>query len=37
VDVNEVGLTQKTLAELNRLIDDAKPVSRHPAQLNIAA
>lgn len=37
VDVNEVGLTQKTLSELNRLIDDAKPVSRHPAQLNIAA
>ncbi|SLY38358.1 phage tail protein I [Klebsiella variicola] len=37
VDINEVGLTQKTLAELNRLIDDAKPVSRHLAQLNIAA
>ncbi|WP_409033198.1 phage tail protein, partial [Klebsiella pneumoniae] len=37
VDINEVGLTQKTLAEPNRLIDDAKPVSRHPSQLNIAA
>lgn len=37
VDVNEVGLTQKTLSELNRLIDDAKPVSRHMAQFNIAA
>ncbi|EPU1028125.1 TPA: phage tail protein I [Klebsiella pneumoniae] len=37
VDVNEVGLTQKTLSELNRLVDDAKPVSRHLAQLNIAA
>ena len=37
VDVNEVGLTQKTLSELNRLIDDAKPVSRHPSQLNVAA
>lgn len=37
VDINEVGLTPKTLSELNRLIDDAKPVSRHPAQLNIAA
>ncbi|MEZ7213869.1 phage tail protein I [Klebsiella spallanzanii] len=37
VDINEVGLTAKTLAELNRLINDAKPVSRHPAQLNIAA
>lgn len=37
VDINEVGLTQKTLAELNHLIDDAKPVSRHSSQLNIAA
>ncbi|HFE2971607.1 MULTISPECIES: phage tail protein I [Klebsiella] len=37
VDINEVGLTQKTLSELNRLINDAKPVSRHPSQLNIAA
>ncbi|EOZ6582335.1 phage tail protein I [Klebsiella michiganensis] len=37
VDINDVGLTAKTLAELNRLINDARPVSRHPAQLNIAA
>ncbi|AYZ54945.1 phage tail protein I [Klebsiella oxytoca] len=37
VDVNEAGLTPKTLSELERLIDDAKPVSRHLAQLNIAA
>ncbi len=37
VDVNEVGLTPKTLDELNRLIGDAKPVSRHLAQLKIAA
>ncbi|MBI6161336.1 phage tail protein I [Serratia liquefaciens] len=36
IDVNEVGLTEKTLAELNRLIADAKPVSRHLAQMNIA-
>lgn len=36
VDVNEVGLTEKTLAELNRLIGDAKPVSRHLSQMNIA-
>ncbi|HHJ4428206.1 TPA: phage tail protein I [Klebsiella pneumoniae] len=36
VDINETGLTAKTLAELNRLISDAKPVSRHPSQLNIA-
>ncbi|MFS7242324.1 phage tail protein I [Serratia proteamaculans] len=36
VDVNEVGLTEKTLAELNRLIGDAKPVSRHLSQMSIA-
>ncbi|MFV1473511.1 phage tail protein I [Serratia sp. Z4] len=36
IDVRDVGLTEKTLAELNRLISDAKPVSRHLAQLNIA-
>lgn len=35
VDVNEVGLTPKTLDELNRLIGDAKPVSRHLAQMTI--
>lgn len=37
VDVNDVGLTPKTLDELNRLIGDAKPVSRHLSQLTIAA
>ncbi|HCI6909374.1 TPA: phage tail protein I [Klebsiella pneumoniae] len=36
IDVNEVGLTPKTLDELNRLIGEAKPVSRHLAQLTIA-
>lgn len=36
VDVNEAGLTPKTLDELNRLIGDAKPVSRHLAQMTIA-
>ncbi|MGQ5746345.1 phage tail protein I [Serratia marcescens] len=36
VDINEIGLTEKTLSELNRLINDAKPVSRHLAELNIA-
>lgn len=36
VDVNDVGITEKTLAELNRLVADAKPVSRHMAQMNIA-
>ncbi|MFO6499501.1 phage tail protein I [Serratia marcescens] len=36
IDVNEVGITEKTLAELNRLVADAKPVSRHMSQMNIA-
>ncbi|HHT0448838.1 phage tail protein I [Klebsiella michiganensis] len=36
VDVNDVGITPKTLDELNRLISDAKPVSRHLSQLTIA-
>ncbi|MFY0838188.1 phage tail protein I [Klebsiella pneumoniae] len=36
VDVNDVGITAKTLDELNRLIGDAKPVSRHLAELTIA-
>lgn len=37
VDVNEAGITPKTLDELNRLIGDAKPVSRHLSQLVISA
>ncbi|HBT4925784.1 phage tail protein I [Klebsiella pneumoniae] len=37
IDVNDVGLTPKTLDELNRLIGDAKPVSRHLAQMNIVS
>lgn len=36
VDVNAVGLTEKTLAELNRLIADAKPVSRHISQFSLS-
>ncbi|MEJ4043911.1 phage tail protein I [Erwinia sp. SLM-02] len=36
VDVNEVGINPKTLSELERMIADAKPVSRHLAQMNIA-
>lgn len=35
VNVNDVGITPKTLSELNRLIGDAKPVSRHVAQLSL--
>ena len=36
IDVNEVGLTSKTLDELNRLIDGARPVSRHISQLTLS-
>ncbi|MBX4530674.1 phage tail protein I [Klebsiella pneumoniae] len=36
IDVNEVGLTPKTLDELNRLVGDAKPVSRHMSTMTIA-
>lgn len=36
VDVNDIGITSKILDELTRLIDDAKPVSRRLAQLNIS-
>ncbi|ENF7029035.1 phage tail protein I [Klebsiella pneumoniae] len=37
VDVNDIGITSRMLDELTRLIDGAKPVSRHLAQLNISA
>ncbi|WP_241722989.1 phage tail protein I [Raoultella sp. HC6] len=36
VDVNEKGLTSKILDELNRLIADAKPVSRHLETMSIS-
>lgn len=36
IDVNEVGLTPKTLDELNRLVGDAKPVSRHMSTMTIS-
>ncbi|MBZ7408212.1 phage tail protein I [Klebsiella grimontii] len=36
VDVNDVGLTPKTLDELNRLVADAKPVSRHLSRMTIS-
>lgn len=37
VDINDIGLTDKILSELLRLINATKPVSRHMAQFNIAA
>ncbi|MEL5666314.1 phage tail protein I [Serratia ureilytica] len=36
IDVNDVGITDEIVRELERLIGDARPVSRHVAQLNIA-
>ncbi|WP_225322394.1 phage tail protein I [Klebsiella pneumoniae] len=35
VDVNETGMTDRSFTELNRLIDDAKPVSRTVSKMNI--
>ncbi|MEL5679776.1 phage tail protein I [Serratia nevei] len=35
IDVLEVGITEEIVNELERLIGDAKPVSRHIAGLNI--
>ncbi|HBQ3194740.1 TPA: phage tail protein I [Klebsiella pneumoniae] len=37
VDIGEIGITRPMLDELNRLINDAKPVSRHISQMNIAS
>ncbi|SPZ59350.1 Bacteriophage P2-related tail formation protein [Serratia quinivorans] len=36
IDVNEVGITEEIVRELERLIGDARPVSRHIAQLSIS-
>lgn len=36
VDINAIGLTPSMLIDLNRLIDETKPVSRHMSQMNIA-
>lgn len=36
VDINNIGLTPSMLSDLNRLIDETKPVSRHMVQFNIA-
>ncbi|EPV3852147.1 TPA: phage tail protein I [Klebsiella pneumoniae] len=36
VGVNDIGITSRILDELTRLVNDAKPVSRHMAQFNIS-
>lgn len=35
VNLNNNGISEKTIKELDRVIGDAKPVSRHLSQLNI--
>ncbi|MEH9137150.1 phage tail protein I [Klebsiella pneumoniae] len=36
IDLNDVGITETMVRELERLIGDAKPASRHIAQLTLA-
>ncbi|MEM5463765.1 phage tail protein I [Klebsiella variicola] len=37
IDLNEIGITELMIYELERIIGDAKPVSRHLAQMIISA
>lgn len=37
IDLNEIGITEPMIAELERIIGDAKPVSRHISQLILSA
>jgi phage tail P2-like protein len=37
VDLNDIGITYDMLKDLERLIEETKPVSRHLAQLNMTA
>lgn len=36
VDLNDIGITESMIKELERIIGDAKPVSRHLAQLTLS-
>ncbi|EPY4026354.1 TPA: phage tail protein I [Klebsiella pneumoniae] len=36
IDLNEIGITEPMIYELERIIGDAKPVSRHISQLTLA-
>lgn len=36
VNLNEIGITEPMIVELERIIGDAKPVSRHLAQLTLS-
>ena len=37
IDLNEMGITESMIKELERIIGDAKPVSRHISQLTLSA
>ncbi|HDU4799198.1 TPA: phage tail protein I [Klebsiella pneumoniae subsp. pneumoniae] len=37
IDLNDIGITEPMIAELERIIGDAKPVSRHISQLTLSA
>ena len=37
IDLNEIGITESMIYELERIIGDAKPVSRHLAQMTLTA
>lgn len=37
IDLNDIGITEPIIAELERIIGDAKPVSRHISQLTLSA
>ncbi|ELA3332997.1 phage tail protein I [Klebsiella pneumoniae] len=37
IDLNDIGITEPMIKELERIIGDAKPVSRHISQLTLAA
>lgn len=36
IDLNEIGITEPMITELERIIGDAKPVSRHISQLKLS-
>ncbi|MEH0903877.1 phage tail protein I, partial [Klebsiella pneumoniae] len=36
VDLNDIGITESMIKELERIIGDAKPVSRHISQLTLS-
>ena len=37
IDLNDIGITETMIKELERIIGDAKPVSRHISQLTLSA